>query len=256
MPHTRFAVLLVLLVAVNVVAGWLTGGPDGAAAWVLAAWLVTLLLLFGCFVIVGRLPPIVDWRGVIIDQRNRLSLSRLQLVVWSLLVLSAVLTEGLVNTVWGACSPLDLSVPSELWILLGLASGSAVAAPIVLGIKGDQGVLSTRPPNRYAWRDIFYGDEVGNDDQVDFSKVQQFFLTVAVVLVYGIEIGRILLDPKICPTSCAGAAAAAAGSACGAPAILHFPPLSEGIVAIVAVSQVAYIAYKAAPHTKSDRPSG
>jgi hypothetical protein len=126
----------------------------------------------------------------------------------------------------------------------------------VLAAKSTAGTLQTKDANRHTWSDMFYGDETGNFDQVDFSKVQQFFLTVAVILVYAIEIGYILLDPEICGATCAAEASTAAGvtadNICNAVAVLHFPALSPGILAIIAVSQVAYIAYKAAPQTKLD----
>lgn len=252
MPHIQFALLVVLIVAFNVLAGALTGGPAGAGIWVLATWLLTGLGLVGCFAIIGRLPPIVAWCGVIIDQRNRMSLARLQLVLWSLLVISAVMTEGTVNAMWslfpdGPKTPLNLNVPPQMWILLGLSGASAVAAPLVLGAKG-QDKLSVNREGEHAWRDIFYGDDVGNADQVDFSKVQQFFLTVVLVIAYAAEIAAIMLHPSAPP------------GVTGATAMLYFPVLDTGLVALMGVSQVAYIGYKAVPHDATDArnppPSG
>jgi hypothetical protein len=91
------------------------------------AWALTVLLLIGSFAVVGWLPtgnpPISDWRGVLIDQRNKISLSRFQLVLWSLLVIATIIVEGILNAVWGVKNPLQLSVPPQMWILLGLSSG-------------------------------------------------------------------------------------------------------------------------------------
>jgi hypothetical protein len=256
-----FPILLVLIVAVNVIAGCFgTIIPYGLTNVV--AWALTILLLIGCFAVIGLLPtgtpPISDWRGVLIDQRNKISLSRFQLVLWSLLVISAIVTEGTINAFSGQCNPLGLAIPNELWILLGLSGGTAVAAPVVLAAKSAAGTLATKAASAHTWADMFYGDETGNSDQVDFSKVQQFFLTVVVILVYAVEIGAILLHPEKCATCTAAAdktAGAAAGNICNAVATLHFPSLSPGILAIIAVSQVAYIAYKAAPQTQINAPS-
>ncbi len=244
MPHFQFAGLVVLIVVVNIIAG-LHSAPADPGLCVLGAWLLTLVGLVGCFAVIGRLPPVVDWRGVLIDQRNKMSLARLQLVLWSLLVISAVMTEGTINAVWSVVpnalkNPLDLNVPPEMWILLGLSGASAVAAPIVLGVKADQGTLSVNAQGQHAWRDIFYGDETGNDDQVDFSKVQQFFLTVVLVIAYGVEVAAIMLHPSAPP------------GVSGATAMLYFPALDKGLVALMGVSQVAYIGYKAVPHSKTD----
>ena len=111
-----------------------------------------------------------------------------------------------------------------------MSSGSAVAAPVVLGIKADANTLSTNALDQHAWRDMFYGDDTGNDDQVDFSKVQQFFFTGVLVMVYGVQLAMIMLgQPK-----------------------LFFPTLDNGFIGLMAVSQVAYIAYKALPQNKTN----
>jgi hypothetical protein len=85
---------------------------------------------------------------------------------------------------------------------------------------------------------MFYGDETGNADQVDFSKVQQFFLTVVLVVAYATEVVMILLHPSAATTD-------------GKP-MLYFPALDTGLVALMGVSQVAYISYKALPQSKTD----
>src|SRR5262249_18069900 len=105
--------------------------------------------------------------------------------------------------------------------------------------KADNNTLSTNPVMGHGWSDLFYGDETGNDDQVDFSKVQQFFLTVVLVVAYAIGIIMILLHPAPAP-----------GTTGGSP-ILYFPPLDPGLSALRGVSKAPSISYKAAPHTKT-----
>jgi hypothetical protein len=121
-----FPILVVLIVVVNVVAACNSSvGAPGLSGVI--AWALTVLLLIGSFAVVGWLPtgnpPISDWRGVLIDQRNKISLSRFQLVLWSLLVIATIIVEGILNAVWGVKNPLQLSVPPQMWILLGLSSG-------------------------------------------------------------------------------------------------------------------------------------
>jgi hypothetical protein len=231
-PHYQFGLTVLLIVVINIAVGLMTKGEEVATGWALLPWLITVALLIVCFTIIGRLPPIVDWRGVLIDQRNKMSLSRFQLVLWSISVFSAIITYGVLNAVWGRSSPLALSIPKELWILLGISTTAFVAAPIVLGTKGSS--LDTNPPGQHAWRDIFYGDDTGNADQVDFSKVQQFFFTLVLVAVYAVSIGSTLI------------------SAIPFSSTLTFPPIDAGFIGIMAVSQTAYIAYKAIPQNNTD----
>ncbi|HYB11157.1 MAG TPA: hypothetical protein VEJ16_15955 [Alphaproteobacteria bacterium] len=236
-PKWQFGLLLLLIALVNVAAGYLTSDESSPSGWALVPLLLTIVLLIQCFAVIGRLPPLNDWRGVLIDQRNKISLSRLQLVVWSILVISAAITYGTLNAMWGQPHALDLSIPKELWILLGISTGSFVAAPLVLGTKDD--ALDVNPENEHPWRDIFYGDDKGNSDRVDFSKVQQFFFTIVLVIVYAVSVGAVLLRATSIPGN-------------GPGPVLIFPPLDAGFIGIMAVSQTAYIAYKAMPQSKTD----
>ena len=93
-PRFQFGGLTVLIIGGNALAG-IYSKPSGlAAALPACAFARTAILVVVCFVIIGQLPPVFDPRGVLIDQRGRISLSRLQLVMWSVLVISAILTEG------------------------------------------------------------------------------------------------------------------------------------------------------------------
>lgn len=235
-----FGPALLLLIAVNVGGGFLTrdlapnqGGP-------LAVWLITLALMVLCLAAIGWMQPINDWRGVLVDQRNKISLSRLQLVLWSIVVVSAVISYGSLNALWGQTHALNLNVPNQLWILLGISTGSFVAAPLVLGTKAAN-QLDVNKPNGHCWNDIFFGDDTGNNDRVDFSKVQQFFFTIVLVLVYVVSLGSVLMNANPAAT--------------GETPVLTFPALDSGFIGLMAISQTAYIAYKALPQNKTDAPA-
>jgi hypothetical protein len=241
-PKYQFAFAVLVIVIVNIGAGLLSAGKTEAVPWMLVPWAVTIAMMIWCFGIIGGLASMgrlwsrPDWRGVLIDQRNRISLSRLQLVAWSLLVISAAVSEGVINAIWGKSQPLNLNIPAELWILLGLSTASFVAAPLVLANKGQQ-LFTKADDSQPAWRDIFYGDDNANADQVDFSKVQQFFFTVVLIVAYGVGIGHQL--STIAPSGDVN---------------LQFPPLDPGFIGLMAVSQIAYISYKALPHERTDAP--
>src|SRR5690242_9175502 len=83
------------------------------------------------------------WHGVLIDERNRLSLSRLQMVLWTIIVLSGFLIAALWNISRGVDAPLEINVPKELWLLMGISVTSLVGSPLILSTKtaesGDRG---------------------------------------------------------------------------------------------------------------------
>ena len=73
------------------------------------------------------------------------------------------------------------------------------------------------------------GDEVGNADSPDLSKVQQLFISLLLVGIYGVAVINTLA---------------------GSEKITELPPLHEKFVWLMAISHASYLAYKAAPHTQ------
>lgn len=82
--------------------------------------------------------------------------------------------------------------------------------------------------------DMFQGDEIGNYHLIDFSKVQMFFLTVAVLVAYGIAIGTLLQDP----------------SQVLAPLGVSYPPFSNSMNALMGISHAGYLTVKSVDQTK------
>src|SRR5262245_19764653 len=82
-------VALVADLGAVVAAGVLPRGPYRAAGWV-----VSLALLVAFAAVIGQ-GVTGWWRGALMDSRNCLSLSRLQALVWTVLILSAVSTAAL-----------------------------------------------------------------------------------------------------------------------------------------------------------------
>lgn len=98
------------------------------------AWFLATLLVLGAFVVAG---VAVGGRfaGVLIDDRFKFSLSRLQIVWWTVLVLSAYLGAVWVNMQASARDPLAIEIPEELWVLLGISTASLVGSPLLKGQK-------------------------------------------------------------------------------------------------------------------------
>lgn len=100
-------------------------------------WLLTLILLFVMLILIGLILK-ESWDGIFIDQRNKISLSRMQLVFWTVLIVASLLTAALSNVILGADAPLEIKIPEAVWALLGLGSFTFVASNSILAQKQRQ----------------------------------------------------------------------------------------------------------------------
>jgi hypothetical protein len=226
----------------------------------LVAWLVIMVLLGACSVVIG-LGTTGLWRGLLIDSRNRMSLSRFQLLLWTVLVLSAFLTVAMFNIREDPMAdPLNIKVPAQVWGLLGLSTTSFVTAATIKSQKKNlevtreakdkttealenvgensnkladpQGALvAYEQPENASVSDLFKGDEVISAAYFDLGKVQVFLFTLIVVFAYAAEVGAMLYSTRI---------------------ISALPELSTGIVALLGISHAGYLTAKAVPSNPQD----
>lgn len=309
-PAWLWAFAVVLLVAIPV-------GIFMPRSWgLLPAWLIILACLFVAFGVIG-LSRGMGLSGILIDAgRNMMSLSRLQLVLWTCVILSAFLATALgrigdyaYNQAGYECppptqasdgqaepecaEPLGIQLSPVLWALMGISVTSAVASPLLKAnkaqrtaeqdriqkAKGGQSprnildaqgrAVATVPaptPVTYAsvlaqrkeandpavedaqdsvgvmvrktsWReanfaDVFTGEEVSNFGYVDMAKVQNFFFTVIAVIAYAVMLGGLMV---VVGKNVAG--------------FFVFPDLTEGLLAIIAISHAGYLTDKAFTHS-------
>jgi hypothetical protein len=222
--------LAAILVAIFLL-GWFV--PAKARLW---AWLPSLALLW-VFVLVAGHGITGYWRGAFIDEQNRISLSRLQLAAWTVVVLSAYLIAALGNLAGGAADPLAIRIDSQIWILLGISTTSLVGSPLLKSNKKLQGLLLRySAPGDSSWADLFRGEETGNEDLLDMGKLQLFYFTVIVVFAYAVALGTEL--------------------ARGGVPITEFPSLSSGVLALVGISHAGYLMNKVIPHGGSRVKTG
>jgi hypothetical protein len=128
--------------------------------------------------------------GILLDQRGRYSLTHLQIVVWTIVILSLI--AGLF---WGRIGPdarhaLDFTIPDELLAVLGISVGSGVLATTIKSVKDTTPAVAlhiaasdvNHPPR--LWQ-IFTVEEGAMADQViDISKFQNFVITIILVVAY------------------------------------------------------------------------
>jgi hypothetical protein len=227
--------------------------PNNLRLW---AWLATLLL-FGLFTVIAGKGITGLWRGALIDERNKVSLSRFQLVVWTFVVLSAYLTAALRNLSAGYADPLSIAIPEDLWLLIGISTTSLVASPLLKSNKTSsqpdptekartirllttqgtdasrvdtQGVLVVNTtPEQAQWADLFKGEETGNAALLDIAKIQMFYFTIVIVLTYAVALGTALRQST--------------------GQLSAFPDLDRGMIALLGISHAGYLTSKAVPHS-------
>jgi hypothetical protein len=191
--------------------------------------------------------------GILIDNRNKYSLSRLQIVLWTWVLVSAFFAIMLVE------KTVSIYLPPEIWALMGITTASAAAAVMIKDVKAQQeptdeqkakqqsaaaapdsdvaeplGVLATAKKPRLA--NFFSGDELADDGWVDISKVQMFFFTLAAIAGYVWALWN-------AENLRAGPAEVAADYE------LFFPALSASLVTLIGISHAGYLTVKASPKT-------
>ena len=259
-----FWVAIALIVVVNTPlvspCKWLEGAYP-----VTAALLIVAILAIG-YALNGR--P----EGLIIDNRNRMSLSKLQMLIWTVVVVSALVVYAAYNVRLCPCNttPLEITIPQELLFAMGIAATSFVATPTILSLKSqdkpttddvksanaaavannatlqNSGKVHGRgDPSDAKWSDIFRGDEVGNFDSPDLSKIQQFAITILLVGIYSAQIIACL----------AGKSCDLTAKDCTGATLNSLPVLGHDFIVLLAISHASYLVYKAAPHTATGSDS-
>jgi hypothetical protein len=252
--HTLGIVLILLAITL---VGWFS-----PPAFRLEAWLISLVLI-AVFIIIAGHGTTGLWRGWLIDDRYMMSLSRLQAVLWTVVILSAFFIAALGNLKLGDPNPLEVAIPVEIWLVMGISVTSLVGSPLIRSNKKKQDpdpkeggrtiteltkergartiasrdtldliglVIVNLRPEDASLSDLFRGEETGNGALLDLGKIQLFLFTLLIVLVY-VSTLSVLFN---------------AGTA-----IHSFEPLDESTIALLGISHAAYLTNKAIPHSKT-----
>ena len=233
--HTlAVAGILAAIVCVGGLLPWAAGRHGDFQYARLAAWIATLGLFLGLAAAIGHGMTGL-WRGVFVDDRHKLSLSRVQMFLWTVLVLSAYLTAALSNVGLGSQTPLSISVPQTLLQAMGLSTLSLVAAPAVLhGVKKGT-VTVKRKPADSRWTDLVRGEETANSASIDLAKLQLLLVTIVLVLGYAVVLGHAYVDEhNVFVTS--------------------LPKIDAAFVVMLGISHVGYLATKTTPRSQPQAP--
>ena len=184
------------------------------------ASLLTFLGVIGHW-IAGR------WDGVLIDDRNRIGLSRFQVTVWTVVIIPAIAAAAVANVISGQSNPLDLNIPQQIWVALGIATTSVVASPLLLASKAPAVIARKAAIAEASWTDLFKGEDATNSNRVDMARVQMFFFTLVLVVVYGAALAKLFF---------------------GAKSVVSFPDFDSSMAALLGISNAGYLVNKAVPH--------
>jgi hypothetical protein len=190
-------------------------------------WIVTLVIITFVSVLLG-IGTSSRFFGLLIDDRNKMSLSRFQTVLWTILILSSLLTAALTNLRDLLTHPIDalsINFPPELLALMGISFTSLAASQLILSAK-DNSVDRNDTPHAANWDDMFKGDDAKNANYLDLGKVQMLYITIILVFVYGVAIAILFMKVDSFTT---------------------FPPLSATMVTLLGISHAGYLTYKAVP---------
>lgn len=140
--------------------------------------------------------------GILIDGRGRFSLTHLQLVAWTIVILSLICGICLGRWFEGLADPLGFSIPSQVLGLLGVAGGSAVIAGGVKSTRdttSPKQVAASNEVDKPRFSQIFLAEEGAFADKVvDVAKFQGFIVTAVLILAYvGLAIQAINDAPSI-----------------------------------------------------------
>lgn len=191
----------------------------------LFTWIAIFLLLLVSSLIIGQ-GTTNKWNGLLIDERNKISLSRFQMMLWILIILSAFLTSALINVRINPLNALAINIPVELLALMGISTTSLVGAPLALSTKRGQ-VMSNDTRYDARWSDMFMGEEVANQGRLDVAKVQLFYFTIILAVAYSGALAVMFINTS-------------------AP-INALPSLNDGLVTLLGISHAGYLVNKAVP---------
>jgi hypothetical protein len=101
-----------------------------------ASWLLTLGALTAFTMVVSDGITGRFWQGWLVNEQYRMSLSRLQMFVWTVVILSCFVTAVKINIkAGGGLDALSIAIQEQLWVAMGISTASLVGSPLILDGK-------------------------------------------------------------------------------------------------------------------------
>ena len=225
-----------------------------ATTW---SWILLIMVLFVILAsaLITR-NPLFGW---LINEQNRMSLSRLQMFLWTIVILSAFVTAVFANLHFKHIeTAVAIAIPEELWIAMGISTTSLVGTGLILESKKDKvpekkefiinknraGVLAVK--DKPSLLDLIQGEELGNSDKIDLTRLQNLLFTFVLVGTYMSSLSAMFAKlvtqtPEI------------QNIAENFP-ITSFPELGASAVTLLTISHAGYLVAKAIDKQPSETP--
>lgn len=222
------------------------------------------------------------WKGILIDRRNMISLSKLQMLIWTILIISGFITIAAYKMANPTISnPLDIGVPETLWALMGISTAAFVGSPI---IKGDQTKKEISPeskkklvlengqdvqgsaivnqcPEDASFFDLFQGEQVGNFAGPDLGKIQMFIFTLITWGAYFLLLYQLInrfdhtdveqfVQNQVLFSQTTNTTLQQLYQQ--KMTMFDLPDISGGLTGLLAISNAGYLTYKAIPRSGED----
>jgi hypothetical protein len=214
------------------------------------AWRWIMIIMAGFVVLVSALitgNPLFGW---LINEQNRMSLSRLQMFLWTIMILSAFVAAAFANLHFKHYeSAVSIAIPEELWLAMGISVTSLVGSALILENKKVKEPTTSRfelmnnrtgvlvNSQKPSLRDLIGGEECGNYDIIDLTRLQNLLFTFVLVGTYMATLNNmfatlVTVTPEV------------KDIALNFP-IKEFPPLGSSAIALLLISHAGYLAAKA-----------
>ena len=150
------------------------------------SWGISALVLILAAGWIGKESKADSVFGILVDNRLRYSLSQLQLVIWTIVILSFLSGLFITRLIGGVESPLNIKIPNEVLIIMGISIGSAVSAGAIKASKDIKNVSEIKDLNGTPkFTQLFFVEEgSGPPNIIDVTRFQNFWITLIVVVAY------------------------------------------------------------------------
>jgi cell division protein FtsL len=233
---------------------WLAWVLPAGWNWIAMMVVVAALVVFLGEVCTGRL------LGCLINEQKLMSLSRFQMLVWTIVIVSAYGAIAMERVKNGAVvEPLVVGVDWQVWALLGISTTSLIGTPLLNGNKtrkqpaqldaqvqktaqalgeNPQEIANNRAGVLYEnasvadarFTDMFEGEELANAQLLDVGKLQMFLFTIIIATIYGIQLYQLIAHNDLTDD-------------------VSLPKVNEGLLALLGVSHAGYLGTKGITQT-------